>query len=142
MGNVKTLTIEDREYTTVILPPIKAVMLHARLCSMFGGTIGKILPKDLEGQQSAVLPVIAAALQGVDAEKLPGLIVDLIGQVKLGGTSLDKTVFDKHFSMYGADIYPLAAWVIWENVKSFLAKSGGGWSSVIQEIASSSPATM
>lgn len=133
MSAIQKLTIDDREYITVLMPPIRAVALHARLLSMLGGAAGKLMPQDLQDKSTA-MSVIAGALQGVDADKLPGLIVDLISNVKLGDTTIDKTVFDSHFTAYGGDIYPLASWVIWVNVKPFLAQSGNAWSSLIQAV--------
>jgi len=141
MDNIKTLKIDDREYITVLLPPIKAVALHAKLLSMFGGAAGKLLPQDL-GDKVTAMSIIAGALQGVDEKRLPGLILDLVSNVKLGNSTLDKTVFDKHFSAYGGDIYPLASWVVWENTKGFLAQSGGAWSALMQAVGLSSPETM
>lgn len=131
--NLKVLKIEEREYVTVLMPPIRAVALHARLLSMLGGTVSKILPQDMDDDGKA-LAIIAGALQGIDPAALPGLIVDMTSQVKLGDEYLDKTNFDVHFSAHPGDIYPLATWVIWLNVKPFLAKSGPAWSSLMQAV--------
>lgn len=130
---IKELEIGNRKYVTVLMPPIRAVALHARLLSMLGGAVSKIAPSDMKDKDQAV-SVISGALQGIDEKKLPTLIVDMVSNVSIGGEKIDNKNFDSHFTAHPSDIYPLASWVIWVNVKDFLAQSGAGWSSLIKAV--------
>ena len=127
------LKIEEREYVTVLMPPIRAVALHARLLSMLGGTVSKVLPQNLSDESQA-MSIIAGALQGIDPAELQQLISDMTSMISLGEDKLDKTMFDSHFTAYPGDIYPLVSWVIWINVKPFLVKSGPAWSSLMKTV--------
>lgn len=136
--NLREMTIDERTYATVLMPPIHAVALHARLMGVLGGAAGKAVTSSMQDRDQAI-SVILGAMSGLEPKAFQELVVDVIGKVSISGEKLDKGNFDAHFAAYPADLYPLTAWVIYENVKGFLAQSGPGWNSLIKTVGSTFP---
>ena len=69
----------------------------------------------------------SAALKSVDPLALDSLFMDAVGASKLvcDNASVNAPMdFEKHFSQFRGDVYPVCCWVLWETVKDFFPQLG------------------
>lgn len=132
--------IGDRNYSTVKLPAMQALPLHARVIKAFGRGIGESLGNlDRGMDNNSVATIILGAMTQADTEALVELLPEVMMSVRFGENRLMEPHFSQHFNEYPQDIYPVFAWVLAVNISPFFANSGQGWNAFATHLGWLSP---
>lgn len=124
-------TINGRSYQ-MLLPAVRQSMpLCPRFTALVGPTFGVLgLNADRGGWE-----VFASVLQGLDPTKADALLMDAVRISNLcfnGQQISDDLNFERHFSQYRGDVYPVCVWALWECVRDFFPQ----WADFLQKIKS------
>lgn len=111
-------TINGRQYQ-MLLPAVRQSMpLCSRLTALVGPALGLLGADPTKGG----LESFAAALRDVDPIKADVLFMDAVRASTLCFNSQqisDDLNFERHFSQFRGDVYPVCVWALWECVRDF-----------------------
>ena len=135
---MKKMTIEDRTYGVIPMPPLMAAPLGLKAVKVISPilvklvkerpeTIGELSGKSEQGQETFGM-MILEMLEEVEVEKLD----QLFKIVYKNGIAVNERLlrteddYNMYFSQYPQDLLPVSCWALWENVKSFFTGIGAG----------------
>lgn len=115
--------IETRTYTMLVPPVRQSMPLCNRAASLIAPVLGTLNLDVNSGGRSA----FSSAMSSVDPVQLDKLMMDavLAGKLECDRTPVSTpNDFERHFSSYRSDVYPVCLWVLWECVKDFFPQLG------------------
>lgn len=113
----KRKEIGGRTYQFMIPPAMQGISICTRAGVLIGPLVTSLFNKKDVDSKSFV-----EAVSQADPDKLNALMMDAWRLSKLhceGQPVSDNVGFEKHFSQYPADTYPVLLWILWETVTPF-----------------------
>lgn len=151
------LRIGGRSYGMRKMPPVIAAPFATRVIKVVSGLLsdpksaavlnqlGELVKGDDKGATSI------ASIENKDAIRIAMTIASLFANINPDEIDLvfakafasevfvnenerlsDESVFHNHFQQFASDYYPVAIWIVWNNVKDFFANIGDGMKAVFQ----------
>lgn len=139
-GLKEQFPIDDRVYSTVKMPVMQALPLHARVTKALGVGLGqglKTLDKSMNIDQMGT--AVLTALTQSDLEELVDMIPEVMKSVSINDQKLIEPHFSQHFGSYPQDVYPVFAWAVAVNISPFLGGSARGWNAFMTHLGLQSP---
>lgn len=156
------LTIENRNYGMLKMPPIDAAPFATRVLKALSGIIADpkavgvidsfssmIETYDIKPDQKDVKEIapdqkdvvgmglsMISLFSKIDPDELDFIFKKAFNSdVFIENDRLsDEFAFQKHFDQYAQDYYPVAIWIVINNVKPFLKSVGGGIQAAFQSL--------
>jgi hypothetical protein len=113
--------VNERSYQLLLPPVRKSMPLSLQVLAIVGPTAGSLGGAADSGGYGQ----LAQSLQAVDPLKVDKMFMDAVQMTHLcymGQPISDELNFERHFSRYPEDVYPVCTWALWESVRVFFPK--------------------
>ncbi len=148
-----TISIEGRDYTLELLPPMQGASFGLRISSLLGGILGGILGdqsseeglskflkenKDNENAYERILYLFLKYASSFDPKEIEIILKEAMNSnVNCpNGKLSDPAIFDIWFAQHPGDLYPVGIWAAWEQAKPFFIGAAPGIKQVFGVAAS------